>query len=248
MSTNNPLDDLPPDLPYWKPEEPSEFENPAFQALCIELIDLQKDVTQWTEYCFDAGRALPVFQDEVLDMVAPLGGPDMIFEALDAYSETGDESKLEESLGAVAAKALSAIGERDADRACKVGFFRAALYGWIAWMDLTNDDFARALECFGNGREWFGHAVGLATAIWSDESVSTVARKAVAKRFAANDAAKTWVRSEWKAHSAAYEGNKSAFARDYVRRVRNERGVSITEKTMCEVWLRDTPDARIPAG
>ena len=50
-----------------------------------------------------------------------------------------------------------------------------------------------------------------------------------------------FVSSEWAAHKADYTNNKSAFARDYVRRVLREYDVSITEKQMREVWLKGTP-------
>lgn len=60
--------------------------------------------------------------------------------------------------------------------------------------------------------------------------------------------AKAWVKSEWQAYKAEYEGNKSAFSRDYVRRCLNEYAVTVTEKQMREVWLKDTPPASKPDG
>ena len=57
-----------------------------------------------------------------------------------------------------------------------------------------------------------------------------------------------FVQTEWTAHRAAYEGNKSAFTRDYVKRVFNELGVRVTEKQMREVWLKDNPAASKQAG
>jgi hypothetical protein len=74
------------------------------------------------------------------------------------------------------------------------------------------------------------------------------ARNKAWRQHAPRRAAFEWVIAEWVAHSAAYEGNKSAFARDYSRRVKLEHGISITEKQMREVWLRDTPSASTPAG
>jgi hypothetical protein len=59
--------------------------------------------------------------------------------------------------------------------------------------------------------------------------------------------AKEFVQQEWMEHRLAYEGNKSAFARDYVRRVANEYSVKVTEKTLREVWLH-TPVASNDAG
>lgn len=71
---------------------------------------------------------------------------------------------------------------------------------------------------------------------------------AALSRHGESNNARAWVQSEWLEHREAYGGNKSAFARDYVRRVRNERGVVVTEKQMREVWLKDTPSAGNPAG
>ncbi|WP_287804820.1 hypothetical protein [Diaphorobacter sp.] len=77
----------------------------------------------------------------------------------------------------------------------------------------------------------------------------TLSAKANAnKGHARTNKAKEFVRSEWLEHSAAYVQNKSAFARDYVRRVFNEFEVTITEKQMREVWLKDTPPASKPDG
>jgi len=60
--------------------------------------------------------------------------------------------------------------------------------------------------------------------------------------------AREFVIAEWGRHRQEYSGNKSAFARDYVKRVWNELGVTVTEKQLREVWLRDTPLAGKPAG
>lgn len=55
--------------------------------------------------------------------------------------------------------------------------------------------------------------------------------------------AREFVRTEWGLHHLNYDDNKSAFARDYVRRVWNEMRVSVTEKQLREVWLRDAHSA-----
>jgi hypothetical protein len=60
--------------------------------------------------------------------------------------------------------------------------------------------------------------------------------------------AKIFVQSEWMKHKQSYQNNKSAFARDYTRRVKNEHGADVTEKTIREVWLIDTPSAGKQAG
>jgi hypothetical protein len=60
--------------------------------------------------------------------------------------------------------------------------------------------------------------------------------------------AREFVIAEWALYRSNYDNNKSAFARDYVRRVWNEMSVSVTEKQLREVWLRDTPPASKQAG
>lgn len=60
--------------------------------------------------------------------------------------------------------------------------------------------------------------------------------------------AKGFVISEWEAHREAYGYNKSAFARDYTRRVFHEYSISVTEKQMREVWLLDALPASKPDG
>ncbi len=55
--------------------------------------------------------------------------------------------------------------------------------------------------------------------------------------------AKEFVQSEWAHHKESYGNNKSAFARDYVKRVWNELNFKVTEKQLREVWLAGTPPA-----
>jgi hypothetical protein len=74
------------------------------------------------------------------------------------------------------------------------------------------------------------------------------ARRAALRKHGPTNRAKAFVIAEWAKHKSAYSENKSAFARDYVRRVHNEYQVSITEKQMREVWLKDTPSASKPDG
>jgi len=61
------------------------------------------------------------------------------------------------------------------------------------------------------------------------------------RRHAQTAQAKAFVRQEWGLHKGAYDNNKSAFARDYVRRVMHEFKVTVTEKQLREVWLKDNP-------
>lgn len=78
--------------------------------------------------------------------------------------------------------------------------------------------------------------------------ISDRASKAAQKRHAKNDAARNFVISEWQRNCGAYDGNKTAFTRDYVRRVSNEFNAQVTEKTMREVWLKNTLSAGKQAG
>lgn len=72
---------------------------------------------------------------------------------------------------------------------------------------------------------------------------SELARSAADARHREGRQAREWVRAEWDAHQGAYEGNKSAFARDYSARLRNERSIKVTEKQLREIWLKDKPIA-----
>ena len=78
---------------------------------------------------------------------------------------------------------------------------------------------------------------------------SKKAVNAAHKRHAPGNNARDWVRTEWTLHRDSYTGNKSAFSRTYVTRVKNEFKDSkgdpliVTEKTMREVWLPNTPSA-----
>jgi hypothetical protein len=49
--------------------------------------------------------------------------------------------------------------------------------------------------------------------------------------------AKEFVCAEWAVHKGLYDGNKSAFARAYVDRVRRECDVKVTHKTIASSWL-----------
>lgn len=75
------------------------------------------------------------------------------------------------------------------------------------------------------------------------DRVSKQASKAALKRHSMKDPARNFILAEWRTHKESYGDNRSAFTRDYVRRVFNEFGVTVTEKTMREVWLRDNPVA-----
>lgn len=75
------------------------------------------------------------------------------------------------------------------------------------------------------------------------------ARKSAAAKYKVNAEVRAYVLSEWSRHWQAYEGNKSEFARHYSVLVRqrfiDRSGAPfvVTEKTIREVWLKDTPIA-----
>lgn len=58
------------------------------------------------------------------------------------------------------------------------------------------------------------------------------------KRFEKTREAQQWVISEWVKHKAEYQGNKTAFARDYAKRIFHERDLIIQERTIRERWLK----------
>ncbi len=76
----------------------------------------------------------------------------------------------------------------------------------------------------------------------------TRARINAAKSHTKGNKARDFVRTEWAMHKQAYQNNKTAFARDYSRRVKNEMETDVTEKTIREVWLTDTLPASKRAG
>nr|WP_145545772.1 hypothetical protein [Variovorax boronicumulans] len=82
---------------------------------------------------------------------------------------------------------------------------------------------------------------------WSGKKIARQAESRImaSKRHEKSRAAKEFVRKEWQLHREAYQSNKSAFSRDYARRVNNEFSFPITEKQMRDVWLSDesTPPA-----
>ena len=83
---------------------------------------------------------------------------------------------------------------------------------------------------------------------------SAQARKGGLEKSAEIRLAREYVVAEWLEKSNAYGNNKSAFARDYVRLIRqkytdrNGDPLSVTEKTIREVWLKVSPVAGNPAG
>ncbi len=126
---------------------------------------------------------------------------------------------------------------------------------WIACayaMDairLNKESEAEAWRAVSKSQYWLGVASGS----WSirkdqPQTIVSFAKKGAEVRHAASNRARAFVQAEWVRHRDAYEQNKSAFTRDYVKRVFNEFDVTVTEKQMREVWLKDTPSAGKPDG
>ncbi|GAB3476760.1 hypothetical protein [Polaromonas eurypsychrophila] len=103
----------------------------------------------------------------------------------------------------------------------------------------------KAMQLFASVND--AHAEAWGGLAWKSERSSFAAlggRKKNERYVAARD----FVASEWGQHRHAYCHNKSAFSRDYVKRVKNELDVNITEKQMREVWLSDTLTTSNPDG
>lgn len=68
-------------------------------------------------------------------------------------------------------------------------------------------------------------------------------RAGARKRHAETNAVRGWLNAQWALERAAYNGNKSAFARAYVPKLKVDHGVEVTEKTIREIWLKGSPSA-----
>lgn len=80
------------------------------------------------------------------------------------------------------------------------------------------------------------------------------ARLNALKKNQKTNEAREFTRKKWMAEKDDYHGNKSAFARDYVGIISNQfndtKGdpLHVTQKTIRDVWLSDTPSASKQAG
>lgn len=72
------------------------------------------------------------------------------------------------------------------------------------------------------------------------------ARSNASKAHEVNNKLKAFVQAEWQLHKDAFESNKSAFSRQYVRRLKKDYDYVVTEKQMREVWLKAPPSASKP--
>jgi hypothetical protein len=108
--------------------------------------------------------------------------------------------------------------------------------------------FDSAIKSFGDACEHYGSTLAHISAMFGPGSSHMLAKTNGEAKHRKTNQAKAFVRAEWHKHREAYEGNKSAFTRDYVKRVLHEFDATVTEKQMREVWLRDTPAASKPDG
>lgn len=58
------------------------------------------------------------------------------------------------------------------------------------------------------------------------------------EQHAPNTKAMRWVLEQWSAEQEGLDRNKSAFARRYVIRLREELGITVDERTIRERWLK----------
>lgn len=144
---------------------------------------------------------------------------------MDDYKESAEckaRDKLEEELRRL--KVDPVISKSETCGEILEAFLHCIVYGW------SFSDSARVLQPIGDEFERL-KLVGMA-----------------ASKHGKSNKAKEWVQAEWRIYKTEYNGNKSAFSRDYVRRCLNEYEVKVTEKQMREVWLKDPPSASKPDG
>jgi hypothetical protein len=70
------------------------------------------------------------------------------------------------------------------------------------------------------------------------EIESLLASRRVAARHVDRRDARECARETWQREADAYKRNKSDFARTFARRLLNERGIEVTDRTIREDWLR----------
>ena len=125
--------------------------------------------------------------------------------------------------------------------------FGLVLLDRIAETGWGKHDFARCFYLHEQMFECFEQVIDSAKA-------QKKAREAAMLRVEKFNMARAWVQDEWTVKKQDYKGNKSDFARTYVSLVRaqftDKKGdpLSVTEKTIREVWLSDTLPASKQAG
>jgi hypothetical protein len=123
--------------------------------------------------------------------------------------------------------------------------------GWVRLCELLKD--AKKDKRIGSSpgaSEFLELMIDLAgdaiTASTADEAIYPLAKaikssqnSAMARaRWKKKREAKQWVISEWIKYKDEYKGNKAAFIRDYAKRIKNELGEKMEEKSIREYWLK----------
>lgn len=89
-----------------------------------------------------------------------------------------------------------------------------------------------------DAQRFIGIALGLSIPMNNPKPLEpAIAKMRAAERHAPGNSAKEWVRSEYEQHRPSYK-SKADFARIYVKRLLNERSLTVTEKTLKEDWLK----------
>lgn len=154
----------------------------------------------------------------------------------------GDDRALAELLSAM--NKFDSVGDflYDEDKQrVELAAFGLILFDRILHVDMATVDHANLFLLHHELMECYRFAL-------DDHFELIRARKAANSRHKGSREARNFVRTEWAAHRTDYQGNKSAFARDYAKRVWNELNIRVTEKTVRESWLADTPSASKTAG
>ena len=168
------------------------------------------------------------------------------FTFLDKLGKLGftEEHHLEKLLGTV----IDVVHVGDVlDDMASTCIFGLVLLDRIAETGWGKYDFARCFYLHEQMFECFEQVIDSAKA-------QKKAREAAMQRAEKTNQAKAWVRKEWALKKPDYKGNKSDFARTYVSLVRaqftDNKGdpLCVTEKTIREVWLSDTPPTGRRAG
>jgi hypothetical protein len=179
------------------------------------------------------------FLVEVLDIF--MTAPDLgrVASALHAYEDGKGRDALNDVDPHLAILVLEPDKKRsDAFVSCKTNLLFSVIASLRCWRHLMRDDLPAAIFEYGQSAYYLGGCIGVGVVLFGDESLSAVARRGADKRHEGTRAARAWVTEEWARHREAYGNNKSAFARDYVGRLRHEHSVTVTEKQLREVWLR----------
>jgi hypothetical protein len=132
------------------------------------------------------------------------------------------------------------------DQLCELAAFGLILQDRIALTGWGQFDFERCYFLHEQMFECFEY-------VMDSRKRSRNARENAALRHQLNSVVRKFVLDEWTIYANSYDRNKSEFARHYVGLIRqkfedkNGDPFRVTEKTIREVWLSDTPTAGKPA-